>query len=266
VKGPRFLVASLVSGVGSGFLGTVLVWAVLSLSTEPGGLTRPVLDRLDETGVSHPVTAVLLGFRAYDTLLEVVVLLAAVTAALALLPSPDVYSVTQRLSRAAPPPPEVVIGHLAGLLVPVMGVVGIYLLALGTHSPGGAFQAGAVLGSAAVLLELGGWRFVSGMSPRVLAVTLGLATSAFLAAALLGPLVGRELLVWPAGQATRVIVTIELALTVSIAVTLAVLFLLATEAGEAGDADEVAPGAEAAPGRQAGRRHRKLPRDPGSTS
>jgi multisubunit Na+/H+ antiporter MnhB subunit len=39
---------------------------------------------MPESGVDHPVTAVLLNFRSYDTLLEIAVLLLAVVVALAL--------------------------------------------------------------------------------------------------------------------------------------------------------------------------------------
>jgi multisubunit Na+/H+ antiporter MnhB subunit len=161
----------------------------------------------------------------------VVVLLAAVTAALALLPSPDVYAVTRRLAVPSVRPAGPMVRHLTGLLVPVMGLVAVYLLALGTHSPGGAFQAGAVLGSAGVLLELGGWRLVAELPARLLAVVLTLASTAFLVAALLGPLVGRQFFQWPPQQAVLLILAVEVALTLSIAVTLVLLFLLATEKG-----------------------------------
>ena len=52
-------------------------WAILSLPTEWNGLGDRVADRLDESGVRNPVTAVLLNFRGYDTLLEIGVLLLA---------------------------------------------------------------------------------------------------------------------------------------------------------------------------------------------
>ena len=54
-----------------------LALAVLSLSQPALGLSAAVAERISESGVSHPVTAVLLNFRGYDTLLELVVLLLA---------------------------------------------------------------------------------------------------------------------------------------------------------------------------------------------
>ena len=53
----------------------VLLQAAQGLSEEPGGLTTDATEAIDESGVSHPVTAVLLNFRAYDTFLEVGVLI-----------------------------------------------------------------------------------------------------------------------------------------------------------------------------------------------
>ena len=47
---------------------------------------------------------------------------------------------------------------LTRLLVPVLILVAAYLLWVGAHAPGGAFQAGSVLGAAGVLLLLSGWR------------------------------------------------------------------------------------------------------------
>ena len=96
----------------------------------------------------NPVTAVLLNFRGYDTLLEMVVLLVALL---------GVWALGGRSLRpeAAPGP---VLDTLVRLLVPVLILVAAYLLWVGAHAPGGAFQAGSVLGAAGVLLLLAGWR------------------------------------------------------------------------------------------------------------
>ena len=64
--------------VGIGILSLALLaglsWALLSLPAMPAGLTAESLARLPESGVTNPVTAVLLNYRGYDTLLEVGVL------------------------------------------------------------------------------------------------------------------------------------------------------------------------------------------------
>ncbi|MFU8842144.1 MAG: hydrogenase subunit MbhD domain-containing protein, partial [Nitriliruptoraceae bacterium] len=62
----------------------VLIAAVLSVPRTAEGLGPAVTQALPDTGVVHGVTAVLLAFRAFDTWLEVAVLLVAVAVVLAL--------------------------------------------------------------------------------------------------------------------------------------------------------------------------------------
>lgn len=59
-------------------LAGLLVVSVLALPGSWPGLTGPALQQLGNSGVSNPVTATLLNYRSYDTLLEVGVLLLAV--------------------------------------------------------------------------------------------------------------------------------------------------------------------------------------------
>jgi hypothetical protein len=69
-------------------LGLVVAWAFVDAlsGADPERLAGQVLARIGESGVSNPVTAVLLNFRGYDTLLELAVLLAALLGILALGP------------------------------------------------------------------------------------------------------------------------------------------------------------------------------------
>ena len=55
----------------------MLVSSLASLPTHGPGLRETAFDRLPESGVVNPVTAVLLNYRAYDTFLELAVLLIA---------------------------------------------------------------------------------------------------------------------------------------------------------------------------------------------
>ena len=52
-------------------LGVALSAALLLPETAPAGLEAVVEQYIDNSGVSNPVTAVLLNFRSYDTLLEI---------------------------------------------------------------------------------------------------------------------------------------------------------------------------------------------------
>lgn len=69
-------VSSIAAMLVSAAISLALGRAFLSLSP-PDGLRASVDENLDASGVSNPVTAVLINFRGWDTLLESIVLLAA---------------------------------------------------------------------------------------------------------------------------------------------------------------------------------------------
>jgi multisubunit Na+/H+ antiporter MnhB subunit len=197
-------------------LGGALLAAVLTLPASTGELPARVADNLAASGVAHPVTAVLLNFRGYDTLLEVAVLIIALLGI---------------LTAAGPRPPTLpetgdpILRTLARLATPLMILAAGYLLWAGAFRPGGAFQAGAVLAAAAVLLNLAG--LLANWSPPHWPLRLGLAGgfAVFLAVAA-GALVHGKLLAYPTEWAGALILLIETGLTVSLGLLLAGLFLL----------------------------------------
>ena len=197
-------------------LASVLMLASLDLPKPAVHLPEQVAAHLAESGVAHPVTAVLLNFRGYDTLLEVAVLLIALIGILAVGRAAPVHSEVAA--------PGAVLVTLARQLTPLLVLSAGYLLWAGAHRPGGAFQAAALLAAAAVLLDLAGllraWD-----TPRVL-LRIGLAGGflVFLgvAAAMLG---GGPLLSYPAAYAGGLILLIESGLTLSLGLVLAGLFL-----------------------------------------
>lgn len=199
-------------------LAGVLIWAVLTLPEPPPGLTVAVHERLAEAGVHSAVTAVLLNFRGYDTMLEIGVLLLAVLACLSLRhghpPGPVLM-----IAPAGP-----VLAALTHLLVPLMVLVAGYLLWAGEHAPGGAFQAGAVLGAAGVLLLLGEKIRPAEVPEWLLRVLLAVGFLIFLAVAALMLLLRGLLLEYPPALAGGLIVFLETVLTISIATTLVALF------------------------------------------
>lgn len=195
----------------------ILVAAVADLGSTPG-LGPAVREVLPETGVSHPVTAVLLNLRSYDTLLEVAVLLVAAVVAVALHPDDGLADV------AVPPRAEPVVAGLVAIVTPMTVVLAGWLLVLGTSGPGGAFQAGAILAGALVLLRLTGRR-TPAPGRRSLAILLVAGIAVFLAVAFGTAVAGAGLLVLDSAWATIAILTIETALTVSIAGALATLYV-----------------------------------------
>ena len=167
------------------------------------------------SGVENPVTAVLLNFRGYDTLLEIGVLLLAALSVLSVVPSPAIFS-------KSPPSPILIL--LLRLLLPFIILVGGYILWIGKYAPGGAFQAGAILAAGGILLSTAAVpfnRFASKAMPFAMAI--GLLT--FLVVALATMMVRGNFLQYPLAQAGTLILVVEAAATISIAIILTLLFI-----------------------------------------
>lgn len=205
----RWLAAAIILPIAAG-----LGFVVLSLPPITAGLSLQVAANLSSSGVSNPVTAVLLNFRAYDTLLEMVVLL------LALL---GVFSLGEKAVHLETPPGPV-LDSLTRLLVPILILVTAYLLWVGAHAPGGAFQAGSVLAGAGVLLLLTGWRLPARFSALPLRLALIAGVAVFVVMAFFTLLRQGQLLRYPPAQAGLFIFILELAATISIGITLAALY------------------------------------------
>ncbi|MBA4142721.1 MAG: sodium:proton antiporter [Nitrosospira sp.] len=223
-------------------LGAALWWAMLDLPSSRIHLAEQVAAKLDASGVTHPVTAVLLNFRGYDTLIEVMVLFVALIGMLT-----QAEKGSQWLSAGYRPPPLPappfhleVLQWLARVLVPLMILTAGYLLWAGAHRAGGAFQAAALLAGAGVLLNLAGllpaWTtFRAGM--RAGSIT-GLLFFVLAAAATAAAPHG-HLLQYPAGWAGMLILLIETGLTLSLGLILAGFFLLlSAEASDGSDTEE----------------------------
>ncbi|MEH6647228.1 hydrogenase subunit MbhD domain-containing protein [Sulfitobacter sp.] len=193
-------------------LTVALVWAFYVV---PSATLYPALidERLADSGVTNPVTAVLLNFRAWDTLLEIVVLFVAL--------------VLVRIVAPGRPQP-VALGELmlpfARIIVPISAFLAGHLLWQGASEPGGAFQAGAILTGGLLILILGGF---AEHTPRLLHWVMMLALwglAVFALAALGAEAFTGTLLLYPEGAAKLWILLIEAALTLSIAATLCLLF------------------------------------------
>lgn len=192
-----------------------LAYAILNLPSQAVGLSLRVAENIDASGVSNPVTAVLLNFRAYDTLLEMAVLLLAVLGVWSLAVIPE----------SSEPAPAAVLDMLSRLLVPLLILVSGYLLWVGGHAAGGAFQAGSVLAAAGVLLLLTGWSPSAGFAGWPLRFLLIVGLAIFVLVAVLMLLLGESFLELPLAYAGALILLIEAAAALSIGITLASLFL-----------------------------------------
>lgn len=207
----------------------VLILAMVDLAPPALDLRPLVAANLASSGVAHPVTAVLLNYRAYDTLLEIGVLLLALVAILAVSGSVPATSSTSATSS------DPLLPMLGRIAAPVMVVVAVYLLSAGTSGPGGAFQAGAVLAAAAVLLHLTG--LLPGWRQPGVRLRWGLAGGflLFVGVGTILLLVEGDLLRYPPDHAGVLIFLIESGLTLSLGLILAGLFLfLSHDKGDVG--------------------------------
>ncbi len=223
-------------------LALTVAWALVRAfaQPDPARLADDVAAALDASGVINPVTAILLNFRAYDTLLELAVLLAALLGILAVGPE-----------RAAYPSGGPALDGLTHGLVPLLLLVSGYLLWVGAHAPGGAFQAGAMLAGAAVMLRLSGRPragLPEGATLRLVAVA---GVGVFMAVGLVLMLAGRPFLGYPPGWAGTLILLIETAATLAIAATLALAFIGGRTAAWQGSGARSGPAASTMPGRTA---------------
>lgn len=194
-------------------LAGLLAASLLTLPDAWPGLTAPALQQLAASGVSNPVTATLLNYRGYDTLLEIGVLLLAVLGVWILDAEP-----------ALPPRPRnPMLGLLLRVLLPLTTVTAGYLLWVGAHAPGGAFQGGALLAAGGILWHLARPLSLPASLPARAAAVLGFAV--FLAVGVATAVLGGGFLTLPPAQAGALIVLIEAAAMLSIAVIMVALFV-----------------------------------------
>ncbi|MFT4823138.1 MAG: multisubunit Na+/H+ antiporter MnhB subunit [Halioglobus sp.] len=224
---PTRIVATFVSG-GTAILVVAIVFAFFTAIDGNVGsrLQSIVMEELGDSGVSNPVTAVLLNYRSYDTLLELVVLIAAGAGIRALgieLPAPRVL--------------DPMLNTLIAIIVPALVLMGFYLLWVGAHSPGGAFQAGSVLAAAIVLSRLAGRDLLAHIPSWLLSWSLVLGAVAFLTVGLGMVFISHQFLQFPAESAGALILVIEFFAMLSISATL----VLAFAGGEPANEDKPLP-------------------------
>lgn len=209
-------------------LGALVLYAALSLPPPQADLSAAVDEAMERSGVTHRVTAVLLGFRGWDTCLEVTVLLLAVLGVARAdgRPSSERSSV-DRADRAV----ELPLAWLVRLAVPALVLGAGHVLLVGSSGPGGAFQAGSLLAAASVLLTLAGHGTVQRLPEPARRGLWVAGVGAFVVAGALTLLRGGLLLELPQATSGAWMLGIEVAVTAAIATGLASLFVAARAAG-----------------------------------
>ncbi len=198
----------------------VLAAAVLTLP-DPAPSLAPEADReLAATGLGNAVTAVLIAYRSFDTMLEKVVLVLAVVGVWSV--APDRFW-CGRPAPLGPPRPDAALVFLARVLAPIGIVIGVQMFWVGADEPGGAFQGGAILAAMAMIVMMARLTEPPRIDSGRLRLALIAGPAVFLVVGLAGPLMAGSFFAYPAGFAKPLILFIEGFMVLSIAVTLPLL-------------------------------------------
>lgn len=215
----------------------VLVFFLLALEAvwkvaDGGGLTAPAAESLAASGVDHPVTAVLLNYRSYDTWLEVGVVLIALLA---------IFSVGNggTFARRVPRERDPLLVPVIRFLAPMLFLVGGYLLYLGKTEPGGAFQAAVLWAATGILLYLGGWPVATCLPHSLRQAALAAGFGIFLLLGLAFMLGGAAWFEYPPASAGHWILFVETLAALSIAAALTAIYAFFHEMREPGEAPPV---------------------------
>jgi multisubunit Na+/H+ antiporter MnhB subunit len=192
--------------------------AVLALPEPAPTLAPAAMEAIGATGVGNPITAVLVAFRAIDTLLEAIVVVFALI---------GVWSLSPERAWGGRPGPHPAatpgLDFAARALAPLGLVVAVYLLWVGADEPGGKFQAATVLAAMGLLAIMAGIADAPPVASRVLRAALVGGPLVFIALGVAGALVAGAFLAWPEGHAKALIKLVEVALTPSLALLLLLL-------------------------------------------
>lgn len=206
--------AVIVGLLSAGMVATVGLTALM-LEHQPGRAGLEVIERLATTELGNPITGVLLVFRGFDTLIEMTVLLTAFVGSRVVTARGDLHLAT--IAGFELP----LVRTLVTVIVPLAALIALHLLWIGSHRPGGAFQAGSVLGGTGVLLLLTGTLLPVRESRALVRLAL-VAGVAALCVLVLAPMLHGEVVMAYLGPGSLLFA--EAMMTVSIATTLTLLF------------------------------------------
>lgn len=187
-----------------------------------GGLTAASKEQLSQSGVEHPVTAVLLNFRAYDTWLEIGVILMGL---LAIFAAGGVKNYRKPAMVTVDP----LLRQVILFFIPVLFLFGAFLLYYGKAGPGGAFQAAVIWGSIGILFHLGGWPVYVMIPRRLRQLLLTMGPGFFLLMGFLLMASGGAMFEYPLAYAGILILIAETLAAVSIAVALTAIYVYLTK-------------------------------------
>jgi multisubunit Na+/H+ antiporter MnhB subunit len=221
----RWLAAGL-----SACVAAALAICVLALPVPVPTLAPAVVANIAVTEVGNPITAVLLAFRAIDTLLEAIVLVFALLGIWSLAPERAWGGRPGPLQQAEP---NGMLAYAARVLPPIGIVVGIYIFWIGADHPGGKFQGATILAAMWLLVILAGLTDAPPISRSWLRLLLVAGPLAFIGVGVLGSVTAGAFLGYPEGHAKSLILAVEFALMPTLTLVLALMLLGAPRRSDA---------------------------------
>ena len=215
-----------VAAAGAAAVTATLALCVLTLPEPAPTLAPQTAANIAVTGVGNPITAVLLAFRAMDTLLEAIVLVFALVGVWSLGPD-DAWGGHPGPRHRADP--NGILAYLARVLPPIGIIVGLYVFWVGADHPGGKFQGATIVAAMWLLVIMAGLADAPPIGRTWVRVGLVAGPLVFIAIGLVGAAAAGAFLAYPDGLAKPLIVVIELALMPTLALILALLLTGAPE-------------------------------------
>ena len=210
----------LATGILCAVVAAALAAVVQLMPEETPSLAPAAAQNLVDTGLGNPITAVLMAYRALDTMLEKVVLLLGIVGIWSL--ACDRYWGGFPGALRATPAMDA-LPFLARVLPPIGILVGVHLFWVGADEPGGAFQGGAILAAMWMIVMMAGLTQAPATGARWLRLALVAGPAVFLATGFLGFAIAGGFLAYPVGFAKPLILFVEAFMVLSIAVTLPML-------------------------------------------
>lgn len=213
-------VTQLFAALAAAGVAAILAVAILALPVPGPTLAHETAANISSTGVYNPLTAVLLAFRAMDTLLETTVVLFALIGVWSLAPDADWGGYSKPLKQVDPQGP---LAFLARVLPPIGIIIAVYIFWIGAVQPGGKFQGAALLAAMWLLMIYAGLADTPRTDRRALRLALIAGPLIFLVVGVAGIVTAGAFLAYPEGLAKPLIVLIEWALFPSLALTLTLI-------------------------------------------
>lgn len=129
-----------------GFFFTLTFYNLAELGNPSGLNQHYIAEGVKDTGAINLVTAILFDYRGFDTLGEATVILAAAAALSFLVPKKRIPMLATRFT--------IIVYQAIALILPIMVLLGFYLIVFGHLSPGGGFTGGVVLATIPILLTI----------------------------------------------------------------------------------------------------------------